>query len=70
MLDYKIEINKDDDGDYIVKIPKLGCIADGNTIDEAVNELKEVAEEFIRLAEEDGKSIPTPEKYEGKDLFY
>ncbi|NMB97280.1 MAG: toxin-antitoxin system HicB family antitoxin [Clostridiaceae bacterium] len=64
VFDYKIEIVKDGDGDYIVKIPKLGCIADGRTIDEAINELKEVAEEFLRLAEEDGKQIPIPEKYE------
>lgn len=64
VLDYKIEINKDDDGDYIAKIPKLGCIADGPTIDDAIDELREVAEDFIRLAEEDGKLVPTPEKYE------
>lgn len=64
VLDYKIEINKDDDGDYIAIMPKLGCMADGATIDEAINELMEVAEDFIKLAKEDGKIIPMPEKYE------
>lgn len=62
VLGYKVEINKNDEGDYIAKIPQLGCIADGKTIDEAINGLKEVAEEFIRLAKEDGKSIPVPDK--------
>jgi predicted RNase H-like HicB family nuclease len=69
VLDYKIEITKDDNGDYIAKIPKLGCIADGKTIDEAINELKEVAENFLRLAEEDGKPIPMPEKYEEETSY-
>lgn len=66
VFDYKIEITKDEEGDYIVRIPKLGCTADGHTIEEAINELKEIAEEFLRLAEEDGKLIPIPEKYEGE----
>ena len=64
VLDYKIEIVRDDDGDYIARIPKLGCIADGKTIDEAISELKEVAEDYLRLAVEDGKPIPLPEKYQ------
>jgi antitoxin HicB len=69
VLDYKIEIIKDDDGDYIAKMPKLGCIADGKTIDEAINELKEIAEDFLKLAEVDGKPIPVPEKYE-EEIHY
>jgi len=69
VLDYKIEIVKDSDGDYIAKIPKLGCMADGKTIDEAINELIEVAEDFLRLAEEDGKHIPMPEKMKKKTIY-
>lgn len=64
VLDYKIEISKDDDGDYIATMPDLGCIADGATMDEAINELIEVANDFIKLAEEDGKLIPEPKRYE------
>jgi len=39
-------------------------MADGPTIGDAIDELREVAEDFIRLAEEDDKLIPIPEKYE------
>jgi len=67
VLDYKIEISRGDNGDYIARIPRLGCIADGKTINDAINELKEVAEVYLRLAEEDGKKIPLPEKYEESD---
>lgn len=69
VLDYKIEIIKDDAGDYIATMPSLGCIADGETIDEAIEELKEIAETFIELAKKDGKAIPIPEKYK-EDINY
>ena len=64
VLDYKIEVNRDDEGDYIAIMPELGCIADGTTIEEAINELKEVAADFIKLAKEDGKMIPRPKRHE------
>lgn len=33
VLDYKIEIIRDDEGNFIAEISKLGCVADGKTID-------------------------------------
>lgn len=62
VLGYKVEINKNDEGNYIARIPQLGCIADGKTIDETIDQLREVAQEFLRLAKEEGKLIPTPDK--------
>lgn len=58
VFDYKIEIEKADDdegGGYIATISELGCIGDGNTIEEAINDVKEVAENLIKIAIEDGK---------------
>lgn len=66
VLDYKIEINKvcvDDGGGYIASMPEIGAIADGETIEEAISELEEVANEYIKLAREDNKKIPIPKMH-------
>ncbi|MGB9975807.1 toxin-antitoxin system HicB family antitoxin [Thermovenabulum sp.] len=72
VLDYKIEIEKvtdDEGGGYIATIPELGCIGDGNTIEEAINDVIEVAENLIKIAKEDGKEIPIPQRYKIKEEY-
>ncbi|MCG8485763.1 MAG: type II toxin-antitoxin system HicB family antitoxin [Clostridia bacterium] len=72
--DYKIEVfvnPEDEGGGYIATIPELGCIGDGMTIQEAIDELTEVANDVIELAVQEGKNIPAPKKnysyeYSGK----
>jgi antitoxin HicB len=72
VLDYKILIEKASDeegGGYIATIPELGCIGDGNTVEEAINDVREVAENILEIAKEDGKEIPVPQKYKHKEEY-
>ena len=51
----------DDDGAYIVDVPELpGCMADGKTYKEAIQNALVVIEEWMETARELGRSIPTP----------
>lgn len=71
--DYKIEISKlpeDEGGGYLAVIPALGCIGDGETQEEAISDVLDVAETFIALADEQGIHIPDPQYYnDEKDKF-
>ncbi|WP_207493152.1 type II toxin-antitoxin system HicB family antitoxin [Aridibaculum aurantiacum] len=51
----------EEDGSYIAEMPELkGCLAHGDTQDEALREVKLVAEEWIKLAQENSWHIPEP----------
>ena len=52
--------SKDDDA-LIVEVPELpGCMADGQTIQEAVRNSEIVIEEWLEVARERGQEIPEP----------
>lgn len=70
---YKVEISKiseSDGGGYVATIPLLGCIGDGATIEEAINDVYNVAEAFISIAKERGMSIPQPDYYDNDQTSY
>jgi predicted RNase H-like HicB family nuclease len=49
------------DQSYIVEVPELpGCMADGNSYQEAVRNAEQVINEWIETAKELGRSIPEP----------
>ncbi|MGJ0430695.1 type II toxin-antitoxin system HicB family antitoxin [Methylobacter sp.] len=49
------------DQSYIVEVPELpGCMADGNSYQEAVLNAEQVINEWIETARELGRSIPEP----------
>jgi predicted RNase H-like HicB family nuclease len=51
----------DEDGRYVVEIPELpGCMADGETYEEAIKNAQEVIEEWIETARSLGREIPLP----------
>ena len=51
----------EDDGAYIVDVPELsGCMADGKTYKEAIQNALVVIEEWMETARELGRSIPMP----------
>ena len=61
---YKYEMiffwSKDDDC-YIVDVPELpGCMADGKTAVEALQNAEKVIEEWIETAQQIGREIPQP----------
>lgn len=55
------------DNAFVAEIPELkGCIAHGDTQDEALREVNNVATEWIKIAREKGWQIPEPK---GKLVF-
>jgi predicted RNase H-like HicB family nuclease len=46
---------------FVAEMPELnGCIAHGDTKDEALREINTVAEEWLQIAKEKGWQIPKP----------
>ena len=64
------EIAVEDGGGYLIEIPLLkGCVSDGETIAEALENIKEAKEEWFKYMLENNLSIPEPmdvSKYSGK----
>lgn len=63
-------LSKEEGGGYLVEYPDLpGCMADGDTIEEALAEGEDAIKSWIKSATADGVSIPTPSslaKYSGQ----
>ena len=56
---YKILLNKEEDGGYMVTVPALpGCITQGDTIDEALAMAKEAIELYVEELQSRGEPIP------------
>jgi predicted RNase H-like HicB family nuclease len=51
----------DEDNVFVVEVPELpGCMADGQTYQEAVANAETIIQEWIETAKELGRSIPEP----------
>ena len=62
MIKYEVIIywSKDDKA-FIAEVPELpGCMADGDTYQEALANVNVIAKEWIETAKELGRSIPKP----------
>jgi len=56
-----IRLSDEDGGGWLAEVPELfGCMADGDNPDEALNNLKDVMESWLEVANEEGKEIPPP----------
>ena len=62
MIRYEMIIYwSEEDNSFIVEVPELpGCMADGETYQEALANAEVVIQEWIETARELGRSIPTP----------
>jgi predicted RNase H-like HicB family nuclease len=62
MIKYEIILYwSDADGAFIAEVPELpGCMADGQTYQEALNNVEAVIQEWIDTARELGRPIPEP----------
>ena len=62
MIKYELIIYwSEDDHAFIVEVPELpGCMADGETYELAVANVKIVIEQWIETARELGRTIPEP----------
>ncbi|MBR5336369.1 MAG: type II toxin-antitoxin system HicB family antitoxin [Lachnospiraceae bacterium] len=62
MIMYEMIIYWSEEDDcYLVEVPELpGCMADGKTRAEALANAERIIDEWIEIAKEDGRPIPTP----------
>ncbi len=60
-MKFKVRLEKDEDGLYVATVPALpGCISQGKTEKEALNNIKEAIELHISMLAEDGIPITPP----------
>ena len=68
--DYAINIApipEDEGGGYLVTFPDLpGCLADGDTLEEAVAEARDAFKAWISAEWEDRGGLPAPKTYSGQ----
>jgi len=64
MMDKKYEIIifwSAEDNAFVAEVPELpGCMADGNTYQEALRNVQRIVDEWIETATELGRPIPQP----------
>ena len=54
----------EEDQAFIAEVPELpGCSADGETYQEALQNVEVIMQEWIETAEELGRSIPKPKRH-------
>ncbi|MCU0637743.1 MAG: type II toxin-antitoxin system HicB family antitoxin [Methanothrix sp.] len=59
-LNYRIRLEREDEGGYTVIVPTLaGCVTFGETVEEAIEMAKEAIEGYIETLMELGKDVPT-----------
>jgi predicted RNase H-like HicB family nuclease len=63
-MDSKYEIIifwSEEDNAFVAEVPELpGCMADGKTYQEALENAEQIIGEWIETAQEEGKLIPQP----------
>ena len=58
-MKYRITLQKDEDGIYIVNCPSLpGCISQGKTRSKALNNIKDAIEGYLQSLKKYNESIP------------
>ncbi len=63
-MKYRVFIEQDEDGMFVVECPSLpGCISQGKTREEARKNIKEAIEVYLESLKEHGEPIP-PSIYE------
>ena len=62
MYNYEVIIYwSDEDKSFIAEVPELpGCMADGKTRAEVIENVEIIIKEWIEIAIEDGEEIPKP----------
>ncbi len=62
MIKYEVILYwSDEDDAFIAEVPELlGCMADGTTYREALENVEQIAQEWLETARELGRDIPEP----------
>lgn len=60
-MKYRIIIEQDEDGIFIAEVPSLpGCISQGKTRSEALDNIKEAINGYIESLEKHNEPVPPP----------
>lgn len=60
-MKYRISVEQDEDGVFIAQCPSLpGCVSQGNTRDEAVQNISDAMKGYIISLKKHGERIPPP----------
>lgn len=60
-MKYRVTIEQDEDGIFVAEVPSLpGCITQGATRKEAIENVKEAIELYLESLEAHGEPIPPP----------
>lgn len=58
---YRVLIEQDEDGMYVAEVPALpGCISQGSTRAEAIDNVKEAIAAYVESLEVHGEPVPPP----------
>jgi predicted RNase H-like HicB family nuclease len=61
-MQYTVIVHNAEEGGYWVEVPSLpGCYSQGETIDEAMNNVKEAIELHIQGLKDEGQAVPKEE---------
>lgn len=59
MLTYTVELEPQKEGGYTVTVPALpGCISEGDTLEEALENIKDAVEGYLRVMAKHNRKIP------------
>ena len=59
VLSYKVVLEPCEEGGYTVYVPSLpGCVSEGDTFDEAIENIKDAITGWIKVSKEYGDEIP------------
>ncbi len=60
-MKYRVVMEQDDDGVFVVEVPTLpGCLSQGETRVEALNNIREAIEVYLESLQAHGEPIPPP----------
>ncbi len=60
-MKYKVEIERDEDGVFVVSCPALpGCVSQGETRDAALENIPGAIKGYIQSLKKHGEAIPPP----------
>lgn len=60
-MKYRILIEQDEDGMFVAEVPALpGCISQGNTRNEALDNIREAIRAYIESLQKHNEPVPLP----------
>ena len=60
-MKYRVLLEVDEDGVFVVEVPSLpGCVSQGASRDEALDNIREAISLYIESLEERGEPVPPP----------